>query len=264
MELTLAIITSLFTWNISAVEEDRLKQATQDIEQALAFKDEPAKSRPLFLEAVHQYELLYQSGHRNTLCLRNAGNAALLAGDWAKAIFAYRRGLRLSPNDRPMRECLAFAREQVDYPTANSPGRPPSDRWPDWIPRPSLQMLIWITLSLHVLACVLITRWWMIRRSLFLSSGVAAFLMMFGFATLAFLEWRRHEDDRQHPLVVIAENGVLLRTGNGLAYPPKMETPLNQGVEARFLFERNGWLQIELSEGMIGWVKEEYVLRDNP
>jgi len=47
--------------------------------------------------------------------------------------------------------------------------------------------------------------------------------------------------------------GFLLRTGNGLSYPPRYETPLNQGVEARLLHARGAWLQIELSGGEVGW-----------
>ena len=40
--------------------------------------------------------------------------------------------------------------------------------------------------------------------------------------------------------------------------------PVNQGVEARLLFERDGWLQIELSGGEVGWVRAEYAVVDRP
>ena len=51
-------------------------------------------------------------------------------------------------------------------------------------------------------------------------------------------------------------------TPHGLNYPPRSETPLNRGVEARLLFVRGDWLQIELSGGEIGWVPSEYALVD--
>jgi hypothetical protein len=70
--------------------------------------------------------------------------------------------------------------------------------------------------------------------------------------------------EQQHPLVVIADDGVLLRKGNGLSYPPRYETPLNRGVEARLLVSRGDWLQIELEGGEIGWVPREYARVDNP
>jgi len=55
---------------------------------------------------------------------------------------------------------------------------------------------------------------------------------------------------------------VMLRTGNGLRYPPRYETPLNRGVEARLLFTRGDWLQIEFAGGEVGWVPREYALVD--
>jgi uncharacterized protein YgiM (DUF1202 family) len=66
----------------------------------------------------------------------------------------------------------------------------------------------------------------------------------------------------QHPLVVIAEDGVLLRRGNGLTYPPKYEAPVNRGVEARLLVARGDWLKVELAGGESGWVPRKYALLD--
>jgi hypothetical protein len=55
---------------------------------------------------------------------------------------------------------------------------------------------------------------------------------------------------------------VLLRKGDGAAYPPRYETALNKGVEARRLYERRDWSQIELSGGEIGWVRSDQLLAD--
>jgi hypothetical protein len=80
---------------------------------------------------------------------------------------------------------------------------------------------------------------------------------------------RVDEGEAARPLVVILDDGVLLRKGDGLAYPPRYDTPLNRGAEARLLFERGGWLQVELAGGEVGWVprrldQHEYVLVDTP
>ncbi len=67
------------------------------------------------------------------------------------------------------------------------------------------------------------------------------------------LFWQeREKTDRL--LVVIAADGVILRKGNGTLFPPRYETTLNRGVEAQLLYRRDGWLQIELSGGEVGWV----------
>jgi uncharacterized protein YgiM (DUF1202 family) len=66
------------------------------------------------------------------------------------------------------------------------------------------------------------------------------------------------------PLVVIAEDNVILRKGNGLSYPPRYEQPVNRGVEARLRYERGDWLQIELAGGEVGWVPRAVALVDYP
>jgi hypothetical protein len=95
-----------------------------------------------------------------------------------------------------------------------------------------------------------------------LAGGLAA-LALAGLATALLIVDLRGERGRgTEALVVIAEDGVLLRKGNGLAFPPRYETPLNRGVEARLLFESGDWLQIELAGGEVGWVPRAYALAD--
>ena len=60
------------------------------------------------------------------------------------------------------------------------------------------------------------------------------------------------------------EDGVLLRKGDGQTFPPRYETPVNRGVEARRLYERGGWVQIELSGGEVGWAPRGCLLIDEP
>ena len=74
-------------------------------------------------------------------------------------------------------------------------------------------------------------------------------------------EIRERNLDAQ-PLVVIARDDVLLRKGNGEGYPRRYDFPVNRGVEARVLFERGDWMQIELSGGETGWVPRGAVVID--
>jgi uncharacterized protein YgiM (DUF1202 family) len=112
------------------------------------------------------------------------------------------------------------------------------------------------------LGCACLTRWRMLRRGRFLSIGLGCFAVAALVVTALAVEEAGRRADERSPLVVIAHDGVLLRKGNGEAYPRKYETPVNRGVEARLLFERGGWVQIELSGGETGWVPREYVLID--
>ncbi|HQR06807.1 MAG TPA: SH3 domain-containing protein [Gemmatales bacterium] len=67
-----------------------------------------------------------------------------------------------------------------------------------------------------------------------------------------------------YPTAVVKYQATLLREGNGLSYPvlvrDQSRIALAAGVEARLLAERsNGWVQIQLSDGSVGWVPTEVV-----
>jgi uncharacterized protein YgiM (DUF1202 family) len=121
-----------------------------------------------------------------------------------------------------------------------------------------------LTCAAYALGGVSVARWWMVRRGPFLSLGLAAFAVAALLAAAVAAQAIQDRDGEARPLVVIADDGVLLRKGNAEAYPRRAETPLNRGVEARLLFERGDWVQIELSGGETGWVPGAYVLIDRP
>ena len=102
----------------------------------------------------------------------------------------------------------------------------------------------------------------MVRRAGWLSAGLSCLLaaILFG-AAVGYEEWNEAHEAAQ-PLVVIARDGIQLSRGNWSAPPPRFETPLNRGVEARLLFERDRWLQIELAGGEVGWVPAGVVVMD--
>jgi hypothetical protein len=243
-------------------DAELLNQAEAAFHEGIRLRAQPDEARRSFRRAADAYEMLRQHGAANAVLFRNQGNACFLAGDVPGAILAFRRGLQIEPNDQVLRNSLDQARAQVAFPEPEALGRPVVDRWPPWLPRPSQGLLAGLALLLYGLGWLALTRWWMTRggRWLWLT------LLALGMAVLIGAGWGlaawQASDEARHPLVVIAADGVLLRRGNGLAYPPRYETPVNRGVEARLLFERGKWLKIELARGESGWVPRAAVLQD--
>jgi hypothetical protein len=239
-------------------------EAEARFRDGLAFGGDAEKARPNFLECARLYETLRQRGADNALLDRNLGNAYLLGGDLPRAILVYRRGLSRTPTDQRLQECLSYARSQVAYATSDAPGHPPREGRPPWLPRLATTWYVVLALTAYSLGWLAAARWWMLRQ------GRALSFALMSFATAAILiagmtaEELRDQDLIERPVAVISEDGVLLRSGNGLRYPPRFETPLNHGVEARLLFTRGDWLQIELGGGEVGWVPREYALLDAP
>ena len=185
-----------------------------------------------------------------------------MADDVPHAILSYRRGLQMAPSDPDLQAGLAEARGRVVYADPGGFGRPPNNMRPPWWPRLGPEGVFAGLAVCYVGGCLCATRWLMTRRGGMLVSAVVALFGAVALAAVATATVRSEREKRDYPLVVVAEDGVLLRKGDGMAYPPRYETPLNKGVEARRLYERGDWSQIELSGGEIGWVRSDRVLAD--
>jgi uncharacterized protein YgiM (DUF1202 family) len=114
----------------------------------------------------------------------------------------------------------------------------------------------------YSLACLAIMRWWMVRRGVWRSIALGGLAVALLLALSLVADVSASQQNQMYPVAVIAEDGVWLRKGNGLAYPPRGSTALNRGVEARVVGSRGGWCQIELAEGEVGWVPAEKILVD--
>jgi tetratricopeptide (TPR) repeat protein len=221
----------------------------------------PDQARTEFARSADLYDRLHQAGAANADLFRNQGNAYLLAGDVPHAILAYRRGLRLAPHDLALRRSLAYAREEVRFPPPGTLGRPPIDHRPPWLPRLP-EWGPYVAFGSYALAWLCGVRWWMVRRGGWLTAGGACLVaaLLVG-AAMGYEEWAEAQEEVQ-PLTVIARDGVQLSRGNWSAPPPRYETPLNRGVEARLLHDGGRWLQIELAGGEVGWVPASAALVD--
>jgi tetratricopeptide (TPR) repeat protein len=242
-------------------DEQILADAISAFKEGISARGSPTESA-LFGKSAALFEELRRRGASNARLLCNEGNAYLLAGDLPQAILAYHRGLRLAPNDSSLRANLAYARDQVGYSSTGRFGRPPVEAWPPWLPRLTPGVCWVLAVVFYSLSCLAMTRWCLTHRA-WLRSASAVTLMLALLLVAGFvIEARKARQAADHPLVVIAADAVMMRKGNGQGYPPRYETPLNRGTEARLRFLRGDWLQIELAGGEIGWVPRAGVLLD--
>jgi hypothetical protein len=269
--LTLASLTVAPSGAGRSADELRLQAEDAFAEGVQQAAGKPNDARMCFGCSAVLYERLLQTGAANPALYRNLGNAHLLARDpenaaddgLPRAILAYRRGLRQDPSDGELQRNLEFARQQVNYPPPGTFGNAATEHRPPWLPRwPGV--LLGIAVGFYSLGWLALARWAMVRRGGWVTAAVCAFAAMLLFVAAFSVEvWQIRQESR-YPLVVIARDGVQLLVGNGYRYPPRYETPVNRGVEARLRYDRGRWLQIELGGGEIGWVPRDAVLIDAP
>jgi hypothetical protein len=257
--LLLGFAVPLLAGQASSPQEG-LARAVTAFNDGVQRRGKPAASA-CFREAANGFSQLWQQGARNADLCRNEGNAHLLAGNLAGAILAYRHGLLLDPNSKTLRVNLAYARDMVRF-SDDGFGRQAVARWPSWLPRLTAG-ICWSWLSLaYGAVCLALTGWWMTRRRWLWGATLAAAVLTLVPAVGLAVELGKDRCEAAHPAVVVAADSVWLRQGNGTAYPPRAETPLHAGVEARVLYERGDWIQVELSRGEVGWLPRSVVLVD--
>jgi hypothetical protein len=242
-------------------EAQLIAEAATGISTGEGTRASDVQARPHFRHAAACYDELLLRGVRNPLLLRNLGNASFLAGDIPHAVLAYRRGLQLRPDDPDLLAALMTVREQVYLPPGTL-GRPPED---DSLSFPSnypSSWLVYLAVLLYLLSCLAFTRWWMNRARRPLVLGLFLLIQAGTTTVLVYERAQRARAELAHPLVVIRAANVKLLQGNGRDYPPRYDLSARPGVEGRLLFERDGWLQIELASGEVGWVLADQVLID--
>lgn len=231
-----------------------LLSAADEFAAGVAARHDSVQARIHFAAAATGYDQEW-SNVPSPECAANRGRAHFLAGHTAKAIQAFRQGLAIAPWNRRLQHDLEQVRDTIPYP-ASTPLRPPANRGLRSWYSPNLGFAVSSMMSL-LLAVGLVARftsrppWW----------RVATALGAVGMLAVALIGVRiEFGDSEPETGIVVARDGIVLRTGNGNAFPARIDSPLPEGVEGRWLYERGGWVQVELGDGVIGWVPSAAVL----
>ncbi len=229
------------------------ERAAAEFEAGVRDKSRILLARKHFNAAADAYLALHERGHRNAKLYRSLGNALTLADRWPEAIWAYQEGLMLAPGDITMRRHLIELRAKVLLPP-DGQGRIPSDGWPVWLPRLSVQSCWWLAFGSYLLLCLAASGWRISRTRRWIAVGIASLSAVILFTIALLVAFQGERLDRERPIAVVLEN-TPFRKGNGHAYPQHVSLPtLPRGLETRVIHQRSGWSQVILSTGEIGWI----------
>jgi hypothetical protein len=262
--LAIAVLAGLFgrpfAFGSDVVIVNYSRTAEMDFLEGVEARADAAIARPHFADAASLFDSRGAAGERTPSLALNRGRAHFLAGQVPQAIRAFRDGLELFPWDAELQRDLAAARATVAYPAEPDPASrvrpdPPASlrhRLSPW------DLFLAATLFALVVAVGLARRFTTADRW----AAPLAATGLVGLLLVAVAAWKidaEARSERDHPVVVLAAD-VVLRTGNGTAFPARLGTPLPRGAEVRQLTQRGGWVQVQLPGGAIGWVPEAAVL----
>lgn len=234
--------------------QTQFEQAAREFNEAQdLLAKQPDRARPLFRSAATRFESIAQSGVTNGRLEYNIGNAYLQAGDIGRAILHYRRAERLIPGDALLAENLKTALSRCVVNIKPNPRSAIVRNSLFWHFETSTHARRQVMLIAFVLVWAFLTvRAWVARRWLFGLAGGCAVLTLILWVSVAHDGW----SDRHTPKGVVLDMDVVVYKGPGEGYQRQFEQPLQPGVEFSRLAKRSGWWDIELPNGLRGWIPE--------
>lgn len=236
---------------------DVLLEAQQHYDRGIAvLAADPAQAKSIFRTAAERFQLVADSGVINGQLYYNLANAYLEAGDLGRAILNYRKAQRLMPGDARLQANLKYARSLCRSQIAPSGERALVQALLGWHEHTSLRARFAVFITCYV-AFWIVLLWRLFRPG----GALLAAALILGLAAL--ISGASTTSDvfgwGHRPAGVILSDEVTLRKGNGAGFEPQIEQPLHAGVEFDVLEERGDWLNIQLPNGISGWIEHNAV-----
>ncbi|MFO0863213.1 MAG: tetratricopeptide repeat protein [Gemmataceae bacterium] len=257
MRCVLLILASVIPASAPTDVDATWKQGLDLFDRGKASLGRHEDAKAWFMQSAAKFADLQRNGIRHPSLYRNLGNALYMSDRLPEAILAYRQGLLLDPGDESIRDALAIARAQVVR-VDESHGVAERETWPAWLPWPGFETLLGACWAAWMAACIMASIGWRRKRLKIVFAAACLIAMAVGCG----MTWKSRVDLAfADNLVVVREDAIALRRGNGLHYPAHPDLPvLRRGMEARSLHERGGWMQIRFASGEVGWVPSEAVV----
>ena len=240
-------------------QQTLLAEANEIYGKALsAAGSDSAEAKQGFDDAAEKYQLVVDSGVRNSRLYFNLGNAYLESGTTGRAIANYRRSLRLDPTNGACRDNLAYAETLVASKSPPSEASHASHSISGYAslangwfnryvsPRNVLvsAILAWLVVWAAIGARLLGVRYaW--KSVTVVALGIAAMT-----ATSYSLSCQAAARDE----AVVVSADATLRAGDGENFPTVAEAKLSAGESVAWLKRRGDWIQVRTDDGQTGWL----------
>jgi tetratricopeptide (TPR) repeat protein len=249
--LLLCILFSLPLW--AGENPVALKDVNSAYDSANA-----AYVRKKYDQAVQYYESVLAANQQSPTLFFNLGNAYYQTGDYAHAILNYERAKKLAPNDEDIAVNLKFANQKTEDKIEAAPemflvglqkklvSLMDERSW-------SLLCIVSFLLSLSFIALFITARNQFLKKAGFYLGGTAIVIFLATF----FIAKCSYDALQQHNEAIVMAGAVTV-----LGSPAESSTKLfilHKGSKVVVKEENNGWLEVTIANGNVGWVKSDQV-----
>jgi tetratricopeptide (TPR) repeat protein len=204
--------------------------------------------------AAEHFESLIARGVKSAAVYYNLGNCYYKQGHTGRAVATYRRGGMLAPRDSDIKTNLNLVRSVVGFrDTTASYDLGGVAVFPLRLASPRELMLVFYVgyyLTIICLVCVLFFGGNLRRKSL----RILIVLLVVTVGALGFARYGVSRFNNGSDGVVTSEKAEFM-SGPGTAFDELARLP--DGVEVRLRARSGIWVEVELSTGDIGWIREK-------
>ncbi|MCB0447877.1 MAG: tetratricopeptide repeat protein [Gelidibacter sp.] len=207
-------------------------------------------------EAIKKYDAIIDNGQHSAELYFNLGNAHYKLNHVAPSIYYYEKALQLSPNDKEIKNNIAFARnmtiDAIDVQQEVGFSKLIKNATNTF----SFDMWAKIAVGMIVLFVILFIAYYFThstgKKRLSFIGSILSLVIACAALTFAFHKYNLNKHDR--PAIVFAQESKVksepnLRSGEAFT--------LHEGTKVQILDTMNSWKKIKLSDGKIGWIPEK-------
>lgn len=217
-----------------------------------------AYSKKAYDKAIELYERIVSENQQSPELYFNLGNAYYQTGDIAQAILNYERAKKLNPDDEDIAINLKFANQKTEDKIEAAPQMFLVElkqkivllmNEKSW----SLLCILFLVAGLFLIGLFIHSRNNVIRKASFYlgAASLILFIATFFIAKSSYNFYRTHDE------AIVTGASVTV-----LGSPSESSTKLfilHKGSKVVVREENNGWLEVKIANGNVGWVKESQV-----
>jgi tetratricopeptide (TPR) repeat protein len=208
--------------------------------------------------AVNSYERILENGEASAEVYFNLGNAHYKLNNIGPSIYYYEKALQLNPNDRDIRDNLAFAQNMVldDIEEQEITGL--AGLWRDSVSVLGYNQWAWLAVSFSILFAVFFLIYYFSRKTLLkrIFFTLSMVVIFFSVLSVAFaFQQKEYARGSQYAIIFSEEAGV---RGEPTLRGDEIFN-LHEGTKIEVLETYQEWVRFELANGLQGWMDKNYI-----